>query len=414
MRTKIKIIMIIAMTLGCIMGTSAKRVKKSGVNNVNLKRLEARLDSVIQSHYDPQSPGAALLIAKNGKAIYDKGIGIADMATGEKIDGNTAFNIASISKQFTAIGALKMQEMGLINLDNSVASYFPELQRDIWHKIKLKHLLSHSSGVPDARPRGDRNFMLTATDEQSVVYMKDLTELHFEPGSNYEYINPTFDLFYFLVEMKTGMKFVDFQKKYLFDRAGMDNVQYFTPEAKIAHMAHGYIVNEDAEVSGSDSDYAKKREKVENDYVDGKGVHWAECDYGEETFFATKADGGIYTTTHDFLKWENALSRNILVRKSSKRQAYTPHTLVTGSKWSGYQNRENTWYGYGWFIDKTPGREVKIYHTGDNGGFQAYAAKYERSRVNVIMLENQSTVDRWKLQLEIERILREEGVLSDK
>ena len=57
-------------------------------------------------------------------------------------------------------------------------------------------------------------------------------------------------------------------------------------------------------------------------------------------------------------------------------------------------------------IDKTPGREVKIYHTGDNGGFQAYAAKYERSRVNVIMLENQSTVDRWTLQLEIERILR--------
>ena len=127
------------MTLGCIMGTSAKRVKKSGVNNVNLKRQEARLDSVMQSHYDPQSPGAALLIAKNGKAIYDKGIGIADMATGEKIDGNTAFNIASISKQFTAIGALKMQEMGLINLNNSVASYFPELQRDIWHKIKLKH-----------------------------------------------------------------------------------------------------------------------------------------------------------------------------------------------------------------------------------------------------------------------------------
>ncbi|MBR0025498.1 MAG: beta-lactamase family protein [Muribaculaceae bacterium] len=213
MRTKIKIIMIIAMTLGCLMGASAERAKRSSIKTVNLKRVEERLDSVLQSHYNPQSPGAALLIAKNGKAIYDKGIGIADMATGEKIDGNTAFNIASISKQFTAIGALKMQEMGLINLNNSVASYFPKLKHDIWKKIKLRHLLSHSSGVPDARPRGDRNFMLTATDEQSVQYMKELKELHFEPGSNYEYINPTFDLFYFLVEMKTGMKFVDFQKK---------------------------------------------------------------------------------------------------------------------------------------------------------------------------------------------------------
>lgn len=378
---------------------------------VNTKKLETRLDSLLNAHYNATSPGAALLIAKNGKAIYDKGIGIADMATGEKIDGNTAFNIASISKQFTAIGALKMQEMGLINLNNSVALYFPKFKSDIWKKVKLRHLLSHSSGVPDARPRGDRNFMLTATDEQSVGYMTDLDALHFEPGTDYEYINPTFDLFYLLTKMKTGMNFVDFQKKYIFDKAGMENVQYFTPEAKIAHMAHGYIVNEDAEVSGSDSDYAKKREKVDNDYVDGKGVHWAECDYGEETFFATKADGGIYTTTHDFLKWENALRRNILVNSKSKRKAYTAHTKVSGSKWSGYQNRDNTWYGYGWFIDKTPGREVKIYHTGDNGGFQAYAAKYERSRVNVIMLENQSTVDRWSLQLKIEQILREEGVL---
>ena len=99
MKAKIKFTVIIVMALGCIMGASAKRMKKSGTKAINIKRLEARLDSVMKSHYDPQSPGAALLIAKNGKAIYDKGIGIADMATGEKIDGNTAFNIASISKQ---------------------------------------------------------------------------------------------------------------------------------------------------------------------------------------------------------------------------------------------------------------------------------------------------------------------------
>lgn len=398
----------------CLMNANAKRCTKAPTTSVNLKRVEARLDSLLHATYSENAPGAALLIAKNGKAIYDKGIGIADMATGEKIDGNTAFNIASISKQFTAIGALKMQEMGLIDLNHSVSRYFPELSHEIWRKVKLKHLLSHSSGVPDARPRDDREFTLTATDEQSVEYMKDLHALHFEPGSAYEYINPTFDLFYVITEKKTGMKFVDFQKKHIFDRARMKNVQYFTPEAIIPHMAHGYIVNEDAEVSGSDSDYSKKREKAENDYVDGNGVHWAECDYGEETFFATKADGGIYTTTRDFLRWENALRRNIIVKKSSKRQAYTPHTVVTGSKWSGYQNRDNTWYGYGWFIDKTPGREVKIYHTGDNGGFQAYAAKYERSRVNVIMFANQSTVDRWPLQLTIERILIEEGLITGK
>lgn len=396
----------IATACSLAMGANAK--------SINKQRLEERIDSLMTSHYRPDAPGAALLIAKWGNVLYDKGIGIADMATGEKIDGNTAFNIASISKQFTAIGALKMQEMGLIDLNASVARYFPEFKSKIWKKVKLKHLLSHSSGIPDARPRDDHNFTLLATDKESIQYMTNLDELHFEPGSAYEYINPTFDLFYLLTERRSGKKFVDFQRKYLFDKAGMINVQYFTPEAKIPHMAHGYIVNEDAEVSGADSDYAKKREKVANDYVDSNGIHWAECDYGEETFFATKADGGIYTTTHDFLKWENALRKNILVKRSSKRRAYTPHTLVSGSKWSSYQNRDNTWYGYGWFIDKTPGRETKIYHTGDNGGFQAYAAKYERNGVNVIMLENQNTVDRWTLQLKIEKILIEEGVINNK
>ena len=279
-------------------------VNEVDARNVDIIRLQERLDSVMTSHYSPSAPGAALLVAKEGNILYDKGVGIADMETGEKIDGNTAFNIASISKQFTAIGALKMQEMGLINLEHSVARYFPEMESDQWKKVRLRHLLSHSSGVPDARPRDDRNFMLFATDEQSVSYMTALKDFHFEPGTSYEYINPTFDLFYFITEKVTGMRFVDFQKKYIFDKAGMKNVQYFTPDAVIPHMAHGYIVNEDAVVSGTDSDYAKKREKVAGDYVDGNGVHWAECDYGEETFFATKADGGIYTTTHDFLRWE--------------------------------------------------------------------------------------------------------------
>ena len=371
MKSFLSKVMIMALALGIVNEVDAR--------DVDIIRLQERLDSVMTSHYSPSAPGAALLVAKEGNILYDKGVGIADMETGEKIDGNTAFNIASISKQFTAIGALKMQEMGLINLEHSVARYFPEMESDQWKKVRLRHLLSHSSGVPDARPRDDRNFMLFATDEQSVSYMTALKDFHFEPGTSYEYINPTFDLFYFITEKVTGMRFVDFQKKYIFDKAGMENVQYFT---------------------------------LAGDYVDGNGVHWAECDYGEETFFATKADGGIYTTTHDFLRWEKALASNLLVKETSKIKAYTPHTMVTGSPWSGYQNRPYTWYGYGWFIDKTPGREVKIYHTGDNGGFQAYAAKYEQSAVNVIMLENQNTVDRWTLQLLIEKILLEEGVLE--
>ena len=374
--------------------------------------LVQRLDSLMSAHYADDAPGAALLIAKNGEIIYDSGRGVADMDTKQPIDGNTAFNIASITKQFTVIGALKLCEEGKLSLDDNVAQHFPELESDIWKKVKLRHLLSHSSGVPDARPRNDYDFMLHATDMQSIEYMKDLDKLKFEPGTNYDYINPTFDLFYALIPKLTGERFEDYQKRVIFDVADMQNVQYFAADASITNMAHGYVINEKTITSGSDSDYAKQRDVAEKDYVDQSGKHWAECDYGEETFFATKADGGIYTTTHDFLKWENALAQNKIVGESYRDMAYTEHIKVTGSPYCSYQNRKNTYYGLGWFIDKSFPGDTKIYHTGDNGGFQAYACKYLKNKVNVIMFENRNDIDRWSTQLEIERILEETGILK--
>ena len=374
--------------------------------------LVERLDSLMDAHYSADAPGAALLIAKNGEVLYDSGRGMADMEAKTPIDGNTAFNIASITKQFTAIGVLKLCEEGKLSLDDSVAKHFPEFKSDIWQRVKLRHLLSHSSGVPDARPRDDYYFMLHATDMQSIGYMAELDSLKFEPGSNYDYINPTFDLFYALIKKITGEQFEDYQKRVIFDVAGMENVQYFSADAKISNMAHGYIINEAITTSGSDSDYAKQREVSQIDYADSAGKHWAECDYGEETFFATKADGGIYTTTHDFLRWENALAQNKIVGERYRDMAYSEQTKVSGSKYCGYQNRENTFYGLGWFIDKSYYGDTKIYHTGDNGGFQAYACKYLKNKVNVIMFENRNDIDRWSTQLEIERILKEQKILE--
>ena len=356
-------------------------------NAKNYESLKQRLDSLLNATYAPDAPGVSLLIAKDGVAVYEGSNGIADVTTKEKIDGNTAFNIASISKQFTAVAALKMEEDGIINLNESVAKYFPEFKNKMWQNIKLWHLLSHCSGIPDSRPRSNRDFTLYATDEQSIEYMQYLDSLKFSPGTYYDYINPTFDLFYVLVTRCCGIGFEDYQKSTIFDVAKMDNVQYFSPDKHISHMAHGYIENEESK-------------------------EWKEYDYGEETFFATKADGGIYTTTRNFLKWENALADGRIISLSQLKKAYTKHIKVSGSQYCDYQNRPNTWYGLGWFIDENFDGDTKIYHTGDNGGFQAYAAKYIKNKVNVIMFENRNDIDRWPMQLNIECILKEEGVLQ--
>ncbi len=354
-------------------------------NTGDRENLIAGLDSLLEANYSDDAPGCALLIAENGKIIYDRGIGIADLSTGEKIDGNTAFNIASCSKQFTAVGFLRLHEQGTVGLDDTIATYFPEYHGEMWKQVTFRHLLSQCSGVPDARPRDNRDLMIHANDSVSMAYFSDLDTLKFKPGSAYDYINPTFLLVSTVIERLTGMDFEQYQQDSVFAPAGMSDVRYFAPERVIPHMAHGYVTDDTG--------------------------HWTECDYGEETFFATRADGGIYTSTHELFNWEMALRDNRVITSQSRDMAYSPHITVTGSTWSDYQNRPHTHYGLGWFIDDTPGQETKVYHTGDNGGFQAYIAKWDNSRVVVIMLENRNDHDRWQMQLEIERLLRQNKIL---
>ena len=374
--------------------------------------LSERIDSLLIANYTDDAPGCAILICKGDTVLYEGVRGIADITTKQKIDSNTSFNIASITKQFTVVAILKLQEQGLLCIEDSVSKYFPEFKNDIWNKVKLKHLMSQCSGVPDNRPRVDKDFMLHIVDSQCLEYMVDLDELKFEPGTYYDYKNPTFQILAEIVKRVSGKTFEDFQQENVFSVALMSNVRYFSPELEISNMAHGYINISSSEKESVDSDSQKDKGELLAQYVDNQGVRWMEYDYGEETFFGTKADGGIYTSIKDFMNWELALLNNSVISKESKEMAYTPHITVSGSEFSSYQNRPNTHYGYGWFIDTTPNREIKVYHTGDNGGFQAYAAKYPESGVCVIMFENRNDLDRWSFQLKIEEILLEEGLIK--
>lgn len=105
------------------------------------------------------------------------------------------------------------------------------------------------------------------------------------------------------------------------------------------------------------------------------------------------------------LRWEDGLERGQVLDAALLDSAYAPRISVTDSKWCDYQQRAHTWYGQGWFVDTTPGMPVKVYHTGDNGGFQAYVAKYPSERLKIIVLENRHDRDRWAMALAIDSIL---------
>lgn len=374
--------------------------------------IYSRIDSLMRNRYAADSPGAAVYISCGDSVIINKGYGLADVVTGKHIDENTSFNIASVTKQFTVAGILLLQEAGLISVDDCLSKYFPEYSSDIWGKVKIRHLMSHSSGIPDLRPRTDREFMLKIDDRQSLEYMAQLDSLKFTPGTQYDYINPTFQLLYEIINRVSGSEFETFQKKMIFDKAQMTNTVYFSPGKDIKNMAHGYI-RDNTVRSSKDSDTGKKEDfSSGKKYRDSNGDMWMEYDYGEETFFGTKSDGGLYSTISDFVKWERALAGNKILSKASKEEAYTSHIIVSGSPYSSYQNRENTYYGYGWFLDNTPGFPLKIYHTGDNGGFQIYAAKYPQKDILILLFENRNDCDRWEFARFTDNLLKDSGLLD--
>ena len=340
--------------------------------------MTRRIDPVFGAVYNhSDEPGAAVLIMQGNDTLYSRCFGVADMVTREPVTFETNFCIASVSKQFSAVALMQLAEQGLLSLNDPLSKFFPEFKAPFFNDITLHHIMSHTSGIPDARSRKDRNFVLYSTDVESVGYMKTLDHLNFQPGTQYEYINPTFQLIYQIVERVTGIPFEDYMQRSVFDKAGMESCQYFEPDREIAHMAHGYERDE----TGA----------------------WKEYDYGEESFFATKADGALYCSINDFVHWERALRDNLVWTAASKRLAYLPWIQIPEDANYGYQ--PYTSYGYGFFVQDIPGRPTHVYHLGDNGGFTIYAGKIPERDLIFLFFSTRPDIKRLEMVNRVYEIL---------
>lgn len=341
------------------------------------EEMSRRIDEVFSAVYHPDEPGAAVLIMQGCDTLYSRCFGSADMVTREPVSFESNFCIASVSKQFSAVALLQLAEQAKVSLKDSLAKFFPEFRAPFFKNIRLHHILSHTSGIPDARSRDDRNFVLYSTDVESVGYMKTLDHLNFEPGKQYEYINPTFQLIYQIVERVTGVPFEEYMQQNVFDKAGMKTCRYFEPDRVIPHLAHGYE-------------------------RDDSGV-WQEYDYGEESFFATKADGALYCSINDFVRWEHALRDNKVWSAASKLHAYHSWIKIPADANYGYQ--PHTGYGYGFFVQEVPGKPLHVYHLGDNGGFTIYAGKIPERDLIFLFFSTRPDIERLAMVNRVYEIL---------
>ena len=353
--------------------------------------VEGSLDELFHGLFASDAPGALVIVEKDGKIVYDKGFGLANLETGAPITDTTMFNICSVSKQFSAMALFILAEEGKISLDDPVNKYFPQFKAEFFGRITLRNLISHTSGLPDSRPRTEKewvkycakntsifdnldDYKLYCEEEESWRFYETLDSLAFEPGTAYEYQNPTFQLILGIVEQVTGEKFDDWMREHVFLPSGMPGTLYFEPDRQIPNMAHGYIK--------------------------GKGEAWEEFDFGEDTFFGTKADGGIYTTGLEFVNWDKALYSDVLISSEMREEAHTGH-IATDIPYTDY--------GYGWFIEHRPDRPLKIYHTGDNGGFYIFEGRFPEKDVFYLIFANQFYWDRDAVADKVDQILQKNG-----
>lgn len=336
-----------------------------------------KFDTFYEGLYPADGPGAAILILRDGKPFYQKNIGLADMQTKEPITGDTFFNIASMSKKFTAVAILQLAEQGKISLEDNVNKYMPQYTNPIWDNIKIKHLLSHASGIPDARGGYTREEKIAATDSLAIAFLDTLSFVNFQPEEKYQYINPTFTLAGHIVGLIEGCDFADYVREHIFTPAGMAKALYYTPghDDEIPNMSHAYEWN--AETN-----------------------QWDECDYGETTFFATRPDGGIYTSVNEYANWSRAMygGENKILSAESLADALAPHNMITEDPRSDY--------GYGWIVERrADGTDRCYYHVGGNGGYGTFGCYYPDNKTMYIVFSNNGSSD-WKvLKAGIEEIL---------
>jgi CubicO group peptidase (beta-lactamase class C family) len=301
--------------------------------------LEKKLDSLFDSAFKATEPGAAVLVAKEGKVIYHKGFGIADIATKDRITENTLFNVGSISKTFVAYGILRLAKENKLSLDDDLYKYFPDFKDSILaKKVKLRHLLTHSSGLPDIRNvSGDSIYYLTAKDEENWAPIKQTASLEFEPGEKFDYSNPAFNGLALIIEKTSGMKWQDYIQQTIMKPSGMKTSAITDGPHPEKGVSHGYIFD---------------------------GYKYVERDYGEEPTFAAAGNGGVWSSVKELWNYEQAIHKNTFLDSEWIKKS---RSVVLFPNWKDGLP-ENI--GLCWFITEFENEKI-IGHTGSQGGFRS-------------------------------------------
>jgi len=293
-----------------------------------------RMQQVVQPYADAQVFMGSVLVAQNGKVLFSKSYGWADMEWNIPNSPTAKFQLASVTKQFTAASIFLLQDRGKLKTDDLVKKYLPDAPA-AWDKITIYNLLTMTSGVS-----GDAAKYEPGTPDKLIFADKPLD---FQPGEKWDYSNLGFDVLGFLLEKVSGQSYADFVQENIFKPLGMDDSGYDSNITIVSHRASGYWPGAD-------------------------GIENAERTNLSGAFAA----GGLYSTTEDMLRWENGLFGGKLLTRASLRKMTTP-----------FQHD----YACGLYVHRVNGRQV-IDYDGNGIGFNTEVAYYPEDELAVIVLAN--------------------------
>jgi N-acyl-D-aspartate/D-glutamate deacylase len=321
----------------------------SGCTTVSTTPSSA-VDALFADVTSTATPGAAIIVIQDGKVLQKSAYGMADIERGVPFETDTSTRLASVSKQFTAMAIMLLEEEGKLDYDDPITRFLPELSR-FGDGIAIRNLLNHTSGLPDYY---DVMVEVTGVERPLTRHALDTYaawgEPVFAPGERYEYSNPGYELLALIVERASGEVFGDFVEERIFAELGMTHsVVLDDRHPKLAKRAYGYRIDGD--------DFALNDDDPLN-YIVGSG--------------------GIYSTVEDLYLWDQALYGENLVSKTTLAKAFSPTRLNSGELYP---------YGFGWRFDEHLGHR-RIAHGGSWVGFRTFIGRYVDDRFGVIVVTN--------------------------
>ena len=299
--------------------------------------LGASLDSYLSdlTHF---GYSGSVLVAQHGEVILNKGYGLADRARGTPFTSDTVFDIASISKQFTAAAVLRLEMQGKLKVEDRLKRFFPEAPPDK-AAITLHQLLTHTAGLPETLGPEDE-----ALPRHAFLKRVYATKLLSPPGQKFLYSNAGYSLLAAVVEVASGRPFGEFLRDQVFLPAGMHHTGFLPDAQDRPRLAHGY--NGDGDW-GTSLDHPRAPD----------GPWWG-----------LRGNGGILTTTGDLYLWFKALLGDAVLSAAERAKYEKPYIRETGAEYPQY--------AYGWSFSKSPSGHRKLAHVGGNGAFQSDFRRY--------------------------------------